>query len=438
MAAHRHELQYLGDGQARVGPHLAIAGDVGVLAYAAGLGVVYRANHAPFGGHPTGTEGDFNVALGVRLADNALLIGPELTGTTILSESGAAFEKHTTPLALLLGGHYNTGEVRLGLGAGPGLSAAAGTAAFRALASIEWMPSFSKSSPPTDRDGDAVLDGEDACVDAPGVRTNDPKSNGCPLVIADRDADGIADVDDACPDVAGVKTDDAKTNGCPSDRDHDGVADQQDACPDLAGPKTDDPATNGCPPDRDKDGVADTDDACPDAAGVKTDDPKTNGCPPDRDKDGIVDSEDACPDAPGPRHADSKKNGCPLVAIKDGRVTILEQIKFKTNSAQIVDSQPILEAVAKTLNEHEEIKHLRVEGHTDNRGSLILNKNLSRQRAAAVVTALVKTGVSKSRLSSAGFGPTVPLEDNSSEEGRTANRRVEFRIEDTATTKPTH
>ncbi len=432
-----NELQYLGDGQVRVGPRLAIAGDAGSFAYAVGVGVVYRANDAPFNGHPTGTQADFNVAMGARFADKALLIGPELAGSTIVTDSGAFFGDHTTPLALLLGGHYNAGDVRIGLGAGPGLSNAAGTAAFRALASLEWFPAPAKATtPPSDRDGDAVIDSEDACIDMPGVRTNDPKTNGCPLVVADRDGDGIVDGDDACPDTPGVKTEDPKTNGCPSDRDQDGIADAKDACPDVAGPKTDDPATNGCPPDRDKDGVADAVDACPDVAGVKTEDPKTNGCPPDRDHDGIVDRDDACPDAPGPHNADPKKNGCPLVSIKAGQVTILEQIKFKTNSAVIIESQTILDAVAKTLNEHSEIKHLRVQGHTDNTGSLAYNKNLSRQRAAAVVTALVKTGVNKNRLSSAGFGPTVPLADNSTDEGRAANRRVEFHIEDSATTKP--
>jgi OOP family OmpA-OmpF porin len=428
------ELQYVGDGQVRVGPRLAVAGDVGEFAYAAGVGVVYRANDTPFNGHPTGTEADFNVALGARLADKALLIGPELAGSTIVSNGGAFFGDHTTPLALLIGGHYNAGDVRLGLGAGPGLSNAAGTAAFRALASLEWFPAPDKPPPP-DRDGDAIADAEDACIDTAGVRTNDPKTNGCP-VVADRDNDGIADRDDACPDTAGVATDDPKTNGCPSDRDGDGVADGEDACPDVAGSRSDDRTTNGCPPDRDKDGVADASDACPEVPGVKTDDQKTNGCPSDRDKDGIVDGEDACPDLSGPRNADAKKNGCPLVAVQNGQVTILEQIKFKTNSAEIVDSQTILDAVAKTLTEHPEIKHLRVQGHTDSTGALAYNKNLSRQRAAAVVAALVKTGVSKDRLSSAGFGPTVPIADNGTEEGRTANRRVEFHIEDSATTKP--
>src|SRR5262249_45090203 len=95
----------------------------------------------------------------------------------------------------------------------------------------------------------------------------------------DRDHDGVPDADDACPDVPGVKTDDPQTNGCPPDRDHDGISDAQDACPDVPGVKTDDPKTNGCPPDRDHDGIPDNEDACPDAPGKRNADPKKNGCP---------------------------------------------------------------------------------------------------------------------------------------------------------------
>src|SRR3712207_8451842 len=52
-----------------------------------------------------------------------------------------------------------------------------------------------------DRDGDGVLDPNDACPDQPGEKTEDPKTNGCPP--ADKDKDGVLDRDDACPDKAG-------------------------------------------------------------------------------------------------------------------------------------------------------------------------------------------------------------------------------------------
>ncbi len=64
-----------------------------------------------------------------------------------------------------------------------------------------------------DRDRDAVYDDEDACPDVAGIRTEDPKTNGCPR--ADRDQDTVYDDEDACPDIKGVRTDRPETNGCP-------------------------------------------------------------------------------------------------------------------------------------------------------------------------------------------------------------------------------
>ena len=401
--------QYIGDGKARLGPRVTIAGDIGNFVYAGGLGFVYRPNDDAFNGHPTGSEATFNAAIGVRLADKKLVLGPELFGTTVVSER-PVFAKHGTPLALVLGGHYTAGSFRFGLGVSPGLTHTAGTPEYRGLLSLDYIPEIEPPPPP------------------PVVVVVEPPPT-------DRDGDGVFDKDDACPAVAGVKTSDPKTNGCPPDRDGDGVPDGVDACPDVAGQKTDDPKTNGCPSDGDADGVYDKDDACPTVAGVKTDDPKTNGCPGDRDKDGIVDAEDACPDVFGPKSSDAKINGCPLVFIAAGQVKITEQIKFKTNSSEIIGSQLIIDEVAKLLKEHPEIKRVGVQGHTDSTGTPEYNKELSRKRAASVVAALVKAGVDKARLSSEGYGLEKPIADNGTDEGRTANRRVEFHIEDEASKK---
>jgi len=76
------------------------------------------------------------------------------------------------------------------------------------------------------------------------VRQEDPKKNGCPL---DRDQDGIVDADDACPLAPGVRDPDPRRNGCPPDRDGDGIVDADDACPRERGPRDPDPKKNGCP-----------------------------------------------------------------------------------------------------------------------------------------------------------------------------------------------
>ena len=395
--------KYLGDGEVRVGPQLLAAGDVGAFVYAASLGFVYRANSDGFAGHPTGSEVAFGAAVGVRALAKKLVAGPEIWGSTVLTEADAVFGTRTTPLAVLAGAHYTVGDFRFGGGAGPGLSRAAGTSVFRALASIEYAPAFAEPVEPTDRDGDGVFDADDACPDAPGVRTDDPKTNGCPPrppPPPDRDGDGVQDSEDACPDVPGVRTEDPKTNGCPSDRDKDGVIDADDACPDVAGVRTEDPKTNGCPPD------------------------------PDRDKDGILNEADACPDVPGPKSDDPSTTGCPRVFIKNAQIQILEQPKFDFTRAVIKRaSDSLLTEVAKLLSDHQEIKRVTVEGHTDSAGSSQFNQVLSQQRAESVVKWLTDHGVAKERLAARGMGKERPIMPNDTDAGRAANRRVEFHIE---------
>src|SRR4029453_15767986 len=112
----------------------------------------------------------------------------------------------------------------------------------------------------------------------------------------------------------------------------------------------------------------------------------------------------------GARDPDPKKNGCPLARVEKGQGKIIEQVKFKTGSATILpESNTLLEAVAKILKEHPEIKKVRVEGHTDNRGGKSMNQRLSDRRAASVAKWLVtKGGIEKSRLTSEGFGLDRP------------------------------
>lgn len=183
------------------------------------------------------------------------------------------------------------------------------------------------------------------------------------------------------------------------------------------------------PPDRDGDGIPDSLDACPDKAGAPSEDPKTNGCPPDRDTDGIPDAVDACPDRRGDPNPDPAKNGCPTVEVGSKEIFILDQVEFDTGKATIKPvSDPLLDKVATVLKDHPDLAKIEVQGHTDNRGSAALNKNLSRDRAEAVRKALVKRGIADNRLTSKGYGPDKPIETNDTEEGRQKNRRVQFVI----------
>lgn len=122
--------------------------------------------------------------------------------------------------------------------------------------------------------------------------------------------------------------------------------------------------------------------------------------------------------------------GAPLATIEKDRITIAEQIQFRTGSAEILaGSEPIVDAVAEILASHPAIAKLRVEGHTDNQGNAASNLDLSKRRAASVVAALVARGIARGRLASNGFGDTKPLDVNTTDEGRQRNRRVEFHIE---------
>jgi outer membrane protein OmpA-like peptidoglycan-associated protein len=262
-----------------------------------------------------------------------------------------------------------------------------------------------------------------------GVPNDDPKKHGCPPEKpSDKDGDGILDVDDACPEVAGAPNDDPKKHGCPPDRDGDTILDVDDACPEIPGIKHEDPKKNGCPPDRDGDGIYDADDACPDLPGPKSEDPKKHGCP-DRDGDGFIDPEDQCPDQHAGEKPDPNKPGCPLVIVTETEIVILEKIEFDFDKATIKPvSDPLLDAVANTLKAHPEIEKLEVQGHTDNKGGPFYNQKLSDSRANAVKQALVKRGIDGKRLTSKGYGQSKPIAPNDTEEGRATNRRVQFQI----------
>ncbi len=424
---------YLSDGGMRVLPRIAAAGSIGMFAYAAHVGLEVRNDANAFPGYPTGSEAQVGGSVGLSVLRRRLIFGPEVYASTVVTSSSAVFSTRQTPVEGLLGAHYTfVDDWRVGAGLGTGLTRGFGEPAVRMTLSIEWAPTYVPLI--LDRDKDGVADRNDACPDTPGVPTDDPKTNGCPP--RDRDHDGIPDAEDACPDVPGVKTDDPKTNGCPPDRDHDGVPDSEDKCIDVPGVRMDDKAINGCPPDSDKDGIPDAEDACPGVPGIRTTDPKTNGCPdPDRDKDEIPNAEDACPDVKGPRSGDPKRNGCPEAYVADDMIKVLDPLKFgeKRASAELLlkdaETKTALEAIAALLRAHPEVKHVRIEGHTDNEGDPTAKRTLSAKRAAAVQAWLMKAGVEAARLTTMGVGGDSPIQDNTTEEGRRANERIELHVE---------
>jgi OmpA-OmpF porin, OOP family len=124
--------------------------------------------------------------------------------------------------------------------------------------------------------------------------------------------------------------------------------------------------------------------------------------------------------------------------VTDKEIVILDQVQFKTGSAEILAaSDDLLTQVASVLAEHPEILKVEVQGHTDNRGGKAMNQKLSQKRSAAVLTWLVKRGkVDASRLTSRGYGMEQPIADNDTDEGRQKNRRVQFKITEKTSAKP--
>lgn len=124
----------------------------------------------------------------------------------------------------------------------------------------------------------------------------------------------------------------------------------------------------------------------------------------------------------------------PRVEVKKERIEVNETIQFEYNKAVIrPESDDLMAEIAGVINDHPEIRKLRIEGHTDNVGSKKFNMKLSLRRAEAVRDYLVNKGnVDASRLDVAGFGFDRPIASNDTEEGRAKNRRVAFEITERA------
>ena len=154
--------------------------------------------------------------------------------------------------------------------------------------------------------------------------------------------------------------------------------------------------------------------------------PKPKPKPPaDGDRDGVTDAGDECPGTP----AGVKVNddGCP----KNGeKLLSLEGINFDTDESSIKsDSEGILNNAISVLSDNASV-HVRVEGHTDSRGSDAYNQQLSEKRAEAVTAYLIDGGVSADRLSAVGYGESAPVAPNDTAENMHRNRRVDLIVVD--------
>jgi len=302
------------------------------------------------------------------------------------------------PLELMLGvSRTLRNKATLSLGASTALIAGYGAPDFRVTLGITWGARMR-----SDRDGDGLYDEVDACPDEPEDKDGFEDADGCP--DPDNDKDGIPDVND----------------GCPNDpEDKDGFEDA-DGCPD---------------PDNDKDGIPDVKDKCPNEPEDKDGFEDTDGCPdPDNDKDGIPDVKDKCPNEPESRNSFEDEDGCPDVKVtvpdivaEPQRLVLLEIIYFEFDKDVIkTESYPILDQAIQVFKDNSDLR-VRIEGHTDAKGSDEYNMDLSTRRARSVMGYLIERGgIDPARLEAVGRGESAPITTNETDEGRAKNRRIEW------------
>jgi outer membrane protein OmpA-like peptidoglycan-associated protein len=365
-----------GDVFPNVTPGVSVGFNSEHVRFGADVGVLLRVPRELAGDDlVAGSAFTYGVGAEVALSPKQLFLTADVNGRAAPSFFGS--DRNRFPLEADLALKYYVGPLLLMIGGGTGLVPDYGAPDFRVFGAVGW---FERPAPPEEKP-----------------------------VIKDRDKDGILDKFDECPDD-------------PEDKDN---FEDDDGCPE---------------PDNDKDGIADGDDKCPMEPEDRDRWEDDDGCPEDdNDGDGVEDGQDECPNDPEVKNGFEDEDGCPdetgkkkQVVVKRDRIEITDKVYFAYDSDRILPkSYELLNNVAKVINEHTEIPMIFVEGHTDSDGNDAYNLQLSDRRAKSVMRYLTDTGkVESERVKAKGFGETQPIAENTSEAGKAANRRVEFRIVD--------
>jgi outer membrane protein OmpA-like peptidoglycan-associated protein len=119
------------------------------------------------------------------------------------------------------------------------------------------------------------------------------------------------------------------------------------------------------------------------------------------------------------------------VVVRGTQLLVTPAFDFTSGKSNLTHaSRPSIEAIAKVLlHNKNRIRSVSVVGFTDNRGAISLNVSISQLRAKTVADGVIAAGVPTSLVTSSGRGPDSPIADNATVEGRSANRRVEVRVE---------
>ncbi len=118
----------------------------------------------------------------------------------------------------------------------------------------------------------------------------------------------------------------------------------------------------------------------------------------------------------------------PIETLLPGKSLVLDNLYFRTNSHAILETSfDQLNQLVNTLKENMKLK-IKIVGYTDNAGNVVQNQILSEKRAKEVVMFLKKQNVSPDRLTYVGMGMKNPIANNSTQEGKAKNRRVEIEV----------
>ena len=113
---------------------------------------------------------------------------------------------------------------------------------------------------------------------------------------------------------------------------------------------------------------------------------------------------------------------------KASKITFASGILFGTNSSNLTDeAKGNIDQLATTLKKYADTNVI-IEGHTDASGSDKINQPLSERRAQAVANEIQAQEVDAARITATGYGSKQPVGDNTTAEGKAANRRVEVAI----------
>jgi len=161
----------------------------------------------------------------------------------------------------------------------------------------------------------------------------------------------------------------------------------------------------------------------------------------DEDGDGVFDRRDRCPDTPA--NTPVEHHGCPLPQYPASAPPVEPQapatevitlndagkVLFDFDKSDLTaEARSQLDGLMGKLS-HANVVSIRVVGHTDSVGTDAYNQRLSERRANSVVEYLLTQGLAPGKLTSEGKGESEPVADNSTDEGRAQNRRVELHLQ---------